>query len=453
MDNRMSRRQFLRISAFVGGGVGLLAACVPVAPPMAPAQQAEAVPALENATLRLITHYGSPERREFTQRVKDIYEASHPGVTLEVEVAPDIDVRWQTEVAARTLPVMLWDANLFCEMADQGVFLELDSRIQTHHTDLNMQDYNIPTGAECMVWHEGKQVAMPWVIPAPILYYNVNMFEAAGIERPSDDWTWEEFLDIAKALTMDTDGDGQIDQWGYLQNSAWDEDFTQWIWSNGGEIISEDGKHTALDSPEARSALRFVHDLRFVHNVWPKAEEAEAMKAVGIGNLFVGGKVAMSYSNTGGIGNFNRIITDFTYDILHFPKSPATGQRSLWTFFQNFAAPSWSQNPDLDADLVVLLGGPSSQEWAARTKIQVPTYRPSLENTYNAKPPENIRVVPEMFAGSDVRHLPIFKGKSEWIQTVFGGELTKAFIGEADLDEAITTAVSEGDRILASAAK
>src|SRR5688572_12287171 len=102
MGNRMSRRQFLRVSA-VAGGAGFLAACVAVAPQ--PGQQTGLTPAQEPVTLRLITHYGSPERREFTQRVKEIYEASHPGVTVEVEVAPDIDVRWQTEVAAKTLPV------------------------------------------------------------------------------------------------------------------------------------------------------------------------------------------------------------------------------------------------------------------------------------------------------------------------------------------------------------
>jgi multiple sugar transport system substrate-binding protein len=447
MGNKMSRRQFLQMSA-VAGGVGFLAACVAV-----PAgQQGGLTPAQEPVTLRLITHYGSPERREFTQRVKDIYEASHPGVTVEVEVATDIDVRWQTEVAAKTLPVMLWDANLFCEMADQGVFLSLDSRIKAQAATVNMADYNIPKGAECMVTHDSHQVAMPWINAAPLLYYNVDMFEAAGIERPSDDWTWDDFVSITKELTKDTDGDGQIDQWGYMQGNSWDEDFVQWVWTNGGVAISDDFTHTTLDTPETRAALQFVYDLRFVHNVWPKAEDTDAMTAAGIGNPFASGKIGIFYSNTGAIGNFNRTITDFTYDILHFPKSPATGKRALWTFMQNFAAPSWSKHPDLDADLAILLGGPSSQEWAARTKLQVPTYRPAVENEYNTNPPENIRVVPEMYSGEDVRHQPIFKGRSEWIQTVFGSELTKAFIGEAKLDDAIASAISEGDRILAKAA-
>jgi multiple sugar transport system substrate-binding protein len=442
---KITRRTFLRTSAFAGTA-GVLAACV--VPAAAPAGDGGAAPAMEDVTLRMVTHYGSPVRREFTTRVKDIFEATHPGVTVEVEVAPDIDVRWQTEVAAKTLPVMLWDANLFCEMAAQGVFLPLDDRLPMQQPPVNMDDYNVPTGAECMVWNEGQQIAMPWINGAPLIYYNVDMFEEVGIGRPSDDWTWDDFLDVAKELTRDTDGDGEIDQWGYMQSTRWDEHFAQWIFANGGEIVTEDRSHTPLDTPEASGAIEFLYDLRFTHNVWPQAEQMEAMQALGIGSLFNGGKVAMTYGGTGGIGSFNRDIADFTYDILHFPKSPATGNRALWTFMQNFAGPIWSEHPDLDADLAIALGGPSSQQWAGRTKIQVPIYTPAVEGEYATKPPENIRVVPEMFAEPGVQHLPIFNGKTEWLQTVFGGELTKAFIGEANLADAIQSAVAEGDRIL-----
>ena len=192
--------------------------------------------------------------------------------------------------------------------------------------------------------------------------------------------------------------------------------------------MTEDRSHTPLDTPEASGAIEFLYDLRFTHNVWPQAEQMEAMQALGIGSLFNGGKVAMTYGGTGGIGSFNRDIADFTYDILHFPKSPATGNRALWTFMQNFAGPIWSEHPDLDADLAIALGGPSSQQWAGRTKIQVPIYTPAVEGEYATKPPENIRVVPEMFAEPGVQHLPIFNGKTEWLQTVFGGELTKAHL-------------------------
>ncbi|WOF23341.1 sugar ABC transporter substrate-binding protein [Microbacterium betulae] len=74
---------------------------------------------------------------------------------------------------------------------------------------------------------EGRFVASSWAtggadgqVPASVplyglaysMYYNTAMFEEAGIAEPPA--TWEEFVETAKTLTVDTDGDGRIDQWG-----------------------------------------------------------------------------------------------------------------------------------------------------------------------------------------------------------------------------------------------
>ncbi|WP_309069600.1 sugar ABC transporter substrate-binding protein [Microbacterium sp.] len=76
------------------------------------------------------------------------------------------------------------------------------------------------------------------------LYYNTAMFEEAGIEEPPA--TWDEFIQTAKELTKDTDGDGEIDQWGFtlagqrVSNNA-HQAFVRGM-QNGGELYTEDGK-------------------------------------------------------------------------------------------------------------------------------------------------------------------------------------------------------------------
>jgi len=487
MSRKVTRRELLRVSALVGAGA-LLAACQPkivevekvvtkevekivketvevekekiVEKEVTKVVEVEKVvkeivipaPKYEGVTIRFMSSYpitGTHPRAEFMQRVKELFEAKHPGVTVEMERVPDIDVRWKTETAARTLPVMLWDANMFCEMAEQGVFLELDDRLEDH-PEVNLEkDYVIPGGAECMVYHQGKVVAMPYILSGPVMLCNMDLFDRNGIERPPDDWTWNDLLDICKELTQDTTGDGRIDQWGFNGGTTWDENFTQWIWTAGGEIISEDHKHTLVDSPEAKAAIQFYYDLRFKHNVWPRGEDTETMSVAGITNPFAAGKVGIQCSNWGAIGAF-KAFPDLNYDLLHFPKFPGNDKRYHWIFMQNFAAPSWSEYPELDADLVIELGGPSSQRYAGRLKIQCPSYKKAIEEDFATPPPENARVILEIFAQYEVNHLPIFTGKTEWCVTVFGGELTKAFIGEVDLDTAIKEAVLAGDRVLAS---
>jgi multiple sugar transport system substrate-binding protein len=46
------------------------------------------------------------------------------------------------------------------------------------------------------------------------MIYNKDMFEAAGLDPDAFPTTWEELEEVAKALTVDTDGDGVIDQYG-----------------------------------------------------------------------------------------------------------------------------------------------------------------------------------------------------------------------------------------------
>jgi len=62
----------------------------------------------------------------------------------------------------------------------------------------------------------GELWGVPFLWESRIVLYNQDLLEEAGIEPPTveDPWTWEEYRDASLQLTQDTDGDGQIDQWG-----------------------------------------------------------------------------------------------------------------------------------------------------------------------------------------------------------------------------------------------
>lgn len=62
----------------------------------------------------------------------------------------------------------------------------------------------------------GELWGVPFLWESRIVLYNQDLLEEAGVEPPTvqDPWTWEEYRDASLQLTQDTDGDGQIDQWG-----------------------------------------------------------------------------------------------------------------------------------------------------------------------------------------------------------------------------------------------
>lgn len=90
---------------------------------------------------------------------------------------------------------------------------------------------------------DGKMVFYPIVVQPQAVIYRKDRFEEAGLQVPV---SWDEFIQCAKALTKDTDQDGQTDQWGFSMvgsnNSSGQSRFMAYLWSNGFELVhQEDG--------------------------------------------------------------------------------------------------------------------------------------------------------------------------------------------------------------------
>jgi multiple sugar transport system substrate-binding protein len=136
-----------------------------------------------------------------------------------------------------------------------------------------------------------RQYALPIDVHPIGLYYNTKLFKDAGIVDAQGEAkpprTWEEFLDAARRMTKDTNGDGRPDQWGFV--FTWQR--TNWLTiagQFGAEILAPDGKTSTLNSPQNLRALQLMHDLIYKYKVAPKPEGVDAWLA------FRQGKVAMA---------------------------------------------------------------------------------------------------------------------------------------------------------------
>lgn len=109
------------------------------------------------------------------------------------------------------------------------------------------------------------------------MFFNKTLLEKEGQPNIYDlvdkgEWTWDKFREIAKAVTKDTNGDGENDIWGVNTIGLLAAPF---IFSNGGSIVKEEGgKYSyTLNSSEAQAALQFVHDLKNVDKVFKNPAE------------------------------------------------------------------------------------------------------------------------------------------------------------------------------------
>ncbi len=97
--------------------------------------------------------------------------------------------------------------------------------------------------------------AFPYAWVTTVLYYNKDMFDKAQLAYPNDKWTWDDFLSAAKKLTLDTNGDGKTDQWGFWFFGRYAH-IEPWLYQNDGDILNKDKTQFAVNE-NGKEALKF----------------------------------------------------------------------------------------------------------------------------------------------------------------------------------------------------
>ncbi len=171
----------------------------------------------------------------------------------------DYRKRLATDFAAGTpADVTLINYRRYAAFAAKGVLEPLGPYLGAAARSIKRGDFY----EEAMTPYDwkGTLTCLPQNLSSLVVYYNKNLFDAAGLQPPSDDWTWDDFVATAKALTKDTDGDGASDQFG-IGTEASIFRLAPMIWQNGGDIVDDPAnpKQLTLDTPEAQVGAAMVH--------------------------------------------------------------------------------------------------------------------------------------------------------------------------------------------------
>ena len=143
------------------------------------------------------------------------FEAQHPDIDVQVEHVPnatDFYARLATGYAAGLAPdVFLINYRRYGQFAARGALTPVGPLLASSEV-IAEEDY-FPEPLEAFRFG-GELMCLPQNLSSLVVYYNRDLFDAAGVPYPEAGWTWAEFLDAAKALTRDIDGDGLTDQHG-----------------------------------------------------------------------------------------------------------------------------------------------------------------------------------------------------------------------------------------------
>ncbi len=221
------------------------------------------------------------------------FEETYPHITVELESVEGDDYygRLLTYAAAGNPPdiIQIGDDAL-PQFVEEGALQPLDNFIGGEQPlDLSIYLSGLLSPGQ---WQD-QQYLLPKDYSPIAIYYNKKIFDEHGIAYPEDGWTWAEFLEIAQALTVDTNGDGSIDTWGVQLPATWTSGFEYWVVAANGQLVSSDGKSFVgyLDSPEVVEAVQFYADLYNTHQVAPLPKDLT--KFGGANSEFDDGQAAM----------------------------------------------------------------------------------------------------------------------------------------------------------------
>lgn len=352
------KKIFLILSVLVIAGMAL-AACQTATPAATEAPAATQAPAATEApvateapaatvsgTIRVGSWDGADALKPWDEAIAS-FKAAYPDVTVELESVPQgYGDKLLAEFASGTAPdvFQVGDGDV-AKFAAQGVFEPLDPYIAgdkgTEPLDTSVF---IPAVADI-----GKVGGTTYLLTKDfsplVLYYNKQLFDAAGVAYPSNDWTWDDFLTTAQALTV-TDSSGAITQWGVQLPDGWgDAYWSRGIWpiiyQNGGDVISPDGTKASgyLDSDATVQALEWYKDLFLTHKVAPTKADVDALAGA---DLFATGKVAMLWTGVWPLGDYIK-NTDISVATVQLPQSTQRGNSICWA---GFAMYSKSENKD-----------------------------------------------------------------------------------------------------------
>lgn len=352
------KKIFLVLSVLVIAGMAL-AACQSATPAPTQAPVVTEAPAVTEApvateapastvsgTIRVGSWDGADALKPWDAAIAS-FKAAYPDVEVVLESVPQgYGDKLLAQFASGTAPdvFQVGDGDV-AKFASQGVFEPLDPYIAGEQ-GANPLDTSVFIPAVADI---GKVNGTTYLLTKDfsplVFYYNKNLFDAAGVAYPTNDWTWEDFLTTAQALTV-TDASGNITQWGVQIPDGWgDAYWSRGIWpiiyQNGGDVISADGKTATgyLNSDATVQAVQWYSDLFLTHKVAPTKADVDALAGA---DLLATGKVAMLWTGVWPLGDYIK-NTDISVATVQLPQGTQRGNSICWA---GFAMYSKGENKD-----------------------------------------------------------------------------------------------------------
>lgn len=351
------------------------------------------------------TRWGDPAEMESTRELIAQFERENPGIEVRVDVV-SWEQYWQkmktATVTNAAQDVWLMSPAYIEEYASAGHVLDLMPFIKADPS-FNVDDY-FPRAFDdfCFTgegdhlrpatFGTGKLYAFTRDYNCSLLYYNRDHFDALGLSYPDATWTWDDLIAAARKLTIDFNGDGVIDQWGYGGT-----DYGAFAGAIGAMPLDREHHKSNFSSPDMVKVITFCQDLIYRYKVHPppvvQISETES---------FVTGKISMTVAGVWNIRSYNR--SDCRWDIAPVPTDTRDRKRYAPSGGVGHCISSRTTHPAEAWKLVKFLCSDRGQLALARSGTSVPVLKRAAMSAdflagFDRPPRSSIPIIFHVFDG------------------------------------------------------
>lgn len=191
-----------------------------------------------------ITWWGGQSRHDYTQKMLDLYTESHPDVNFEA-----IPSGWDgyfdklsTQAASGSMPdIVQMDYLYLTTYAKNNSVADLQQFIDDGTIDVsNIDEDLLSTG-------QSNDILAGAVLSSSLMSvgYNPDVFKEAGLEEPTSEWTWNDFIETNKTIKEKTG------KYGAAMSPVTDtNNFNYWVRQHGGQLFSDDNKSLGYEDDQ-----------------------------------------------------------------------------------------------------------------------------------------------------------------------------------------------------------
>lgn len=382
----------------------------------------------EEVTISYTNFISNGGNEDNLDTIVNAFEEANPGITVDVTTMAyeDYFTALQTDIAAGTTSDVydIEYAN-YADYQDAGAFAEVDVADPDAFDTTLLKTYQT----------DGTQYALPTSFSNVVLFYNKAMFDAAGLDYPTADWTWADEQAAAEAMTQADAG-----VFGDYQPISYNE-FYKVLEQNGSSFLSEDGTEVGFDNAAGVEAVEWL--VGKSGTTMPTAEQGAGTADFDSG-LFHDGKLAMFHSGIWMFGTFADMTDD--WDIVVEPGNT----RQASAMFSNAVAVSSSSDHPVEAGKLAefLAGSDTSAEVRLEAGWELP---PTSDETVMAqyldqgKPAGRQAVLDSL---ESVALAPDLRGNQEKVADIVDAALGEAAAGRTTAQQAVDTMTEKINDIL-----